>query len=138
MKVGDYVTIGKLVEKDSTMSQLVFRLPCFYDSDKKIAASFLKFINKHPDIREVSANLAGDRAKAKWLKDAMHKLSDNNSSNDPNGKPVNDKIKEFIFDSSKATPTSRYEFYDIEKCEEFINFDKTSILSLNDSQKNLC
>ena len=137
VKVGDYeyVTIGKLVEKDSTMSQLVFRLPCFYDSDKKIAESFLKFINMRPNIREVSANLAGDRAKAKWLKDAMHKLSDNNPSNEPNGKPVNDKIKEFIFDSSKATPTSRYEFYDIEKCEEFINFDKTSILSLNDSQK---
>ena len=80
------------------MSQLVFRLPCFYDSDKKIAESFLKFINMRPNIFEVSANLAGDRAKAKWLKDAMHKLSDNNPSNEPNGKPVNDKIKEFIFE----------------------------------------
>ena len=133
---GDHdIKIGKLVEKDSTMSQLVFKLPCYYDSDKKIAASFLKFIDKRPEIREISANLAGDHAKAKWLKDAMHKLSDNNSSNEPNSKPVNDKIKEFIFDSSKATPTSRYEFNDIEKCEEYINFDRTSILSLNDSQK---
>lgn len=137
VKVGDheYITIGKLVERDSTMSQLVFKLPCYYDSDKKIAASFLKFIDKRPEIREISANLAGDHAKAKWLKDAMHKLSDNNSSNEPNSKPVNDKIKEFIFDSSKATPTSRYEFNDIEKCEEYIKFDRTSILSLNDSQK---
>lgn len=58
------------------MSQLVFKLPCYYDSDKKIA-SFLKFIDKRPEIREISANLAGDHAKAKWLKDAMHKLSDN-------------------------------------------------------------
>lgn len=134
---GDHedIKIGKLVERDSTMSQLVFKLPCYYDSDKKIAASFLKFIDKRPEIREISANLAGDHAKAKWLKDAMHKLSDNNSSNKPNSKPVNDKIKEFIFDSSKATPTSRYEFNDIEKCEEYINFDRTSILSLNDSQK---
>lgn len=133
---GDHdIKIGKLVEKDSTMSLLVFKLPCYYDSDKKIAASFLKFIDKRPEIREISANLAGDHAKAKWLKDAMHKLSDNNSSNEPNSKPVNDKIKEFIFDSSKATPTSRYEFNDIEKCEEYINFDRTSILSLNDSQK---
>lgn len=134
---GDHedIKIGKLVERDSTMSQLVFKLPCYYDSDKKIAASFLKFIDKRPEIREISANLAGDHAKAKWLKDAMHKLSDNNSSNEPNSKPVNDKIKEFIFDSSKATPTSRYEFNDIEKCEEYINFDRTSILSLNDSQK---
>lgn len=137
VKVGDheYIPIGKLVERDSTMSQLVFKLPCYYDSDKKIAASFLKFIDKRPEIREISANLAGDHAKAKWLKDAMHKLSDNNSSNEPNSKPVNDKIKEFIFDSSKATPTSRYEFNDIEKCEEYIKFDRTSILSLNDSQK---
>lgn len=137
VKVGahEYIPIGKLVERDSTMSQLVFKLPCYYDSDKKIAASFLKFIDKRPEIREISANLAGDHAKAKWLKDAMHKLSDNNSSNEPNSKPVNDKIKEFIFDSSKATPTSRYEFNDIEKCEEYINFDRTSILSLNDSQK---
>lgn len=135
-KVGDHdITIGKLVERDSTMSQLVFKLPCYYDSDKKIAASFLKFIDKRPEIREISANLAGDHAKAKWLEDAMHKLSDNNSSNEPNSKPVNDRIKEFIFDSSKATPTSRYEFNDIEKCEEYINFDRTSILSLNDSQK---
>lgn len=137
VKVGnyEYVTIGKLVERDSTMSQLVFRLPCYYDSDKKVAANFLKFINKRPEIREVQANLQGDRAKAKWLENAMHKLSNDNPSNEPNSKPVNDKIKEFIFDSSKATPTSRYEFYDIEKCDEFINFGRTSILSLNDSQK---
>jgi hypothetical protein len=47
VKVGnyEYVTIGKLVERDSTMSQLVFRLPCYYDSDKNVAANFLKFIN---------------------------------------------------------------------------------------------
>lgn len=137
VKVGnyEYITIGKLVERDSTMSQLVFRLPCYYDSDKKVAANFLKFINKRPEIREVQANLQGDRAKAKWLENAMHKLSDDNSSNEPNNKPINERIKEFIFDSSKATPTSRYEFYDIEKCDEFISFDRTSLLSLNDSQK---
>lgn len=137
VKVGnyEYVTIGKLVEKDSTMSQLVFRLPCFYDSDKKVAASFLKFIDKRPIIREVQANLQGEQKKSEWLNEAMQKLSDDNPSNEPNSKPVNDRIKEFIFDSSKATPTSRYEFYDIEKCDEFINFDRTSILSLNDSQK---
>lgn len=32
------------------MSQLVFKLPCYYDSDKKIAASFLKFIDKRPEF----------------------------------------------------------------------------------------
>lgn len=137
VKLGDwdYVTIGRLVERDSTMSELVFKLPCFYDSDKKIAASFLKFINKRPIIREVQANLAGDKAKAGWLRAAMNKLADDNQSTAANAKPVNERIKEFIFDSSKARPTDRYELYDIENCDEYVNFDKTAILSLNDSQK---
>lgn len=137
VKIADreYVTIGRLVERDSTMTQLVFRLPCRFDSDKKIANRFLKYINNRPEIREVQANLAGDKAKAMWLRDAMNKLSEENLSTAANSKPVNEKIKEFIFDSSKATPTNRYELYDIERCDEFKNFDKTAILSLNDPQK---
>ena len=129
------VTIGKLVERESTMTQLVFILPYRYKSDKETANIFLQFINNRPEIREVQANLVGDKSKITWLKEAMYKLSDDNQSTAANSKPVNERIKEFIFDSSKATPTNRYEFYNIESCDEFINFDKTAILSLNNPQK---
>ena len=52
-----------------------------------------------------------------------------------NNKPINKDIKDFIFDSSKAKPIELLESNDIEEMPEYQNFDKTSILKLNDSQK---
>lgn len=86
-------------------------------------------------IDSVHANLIGDKAKLGWLKEAIAKIGEDNDSDYPNSVPVNDKIKEFIFDSSKADPVLRYENVDIEKTPEFENFDSTAVLKLNDSQK---
>lgn len=128
--------IGKLVARESSMSQLVFRLPNYYESDKTIAKEFLKYLAKNPDIRKVQANLAGDFAKITWLDNAMAKIQDNYVHKGlPNEKPANPNIKDFIFDSSKARSTAKYDINEIEETHEFVNFDRTAILKLNNSQK---
>lgn len=129
-----YIPVGKLNSFESSMDRLVFYIPNVFSDDKKKAETFLKFIKNHPHIDSVHANLAGDRAKITWLQDAMEKLHTTGSWL-PNSCPVNDRIKEFIFDSSKAEEVFRYMNTTVSETEEFRNFDRTAVLSLNDSQK---
>lgn len=128
------VYIGKLNSYESSSDHLVLYIPNKYKEEQEAANKTLDFIAKHPRIPSIHANLAGDRAKIDWLKEAMHKLRTTGSW-EPNASVVNDKIKEFIFDSSKAEPIFKYLYSDIRETPEYKDFDKTAILTLNQSQK---
>ena len=131
-----FVYIGKLNGFSSSSERLVLYLPYFFKSDQKATDKFLKFFKEHGSgIDSVHANLRGDRSKLDWLKDAIAKLGTTTGINGPNDTPVNEKIREFIFDTSKAEPVFRYEQTAIEETPEFKEFDRTSVLKLNDSQK---
>ena len=133
-KKPEFIFIGKLNSFESSMDKLVLYIPNRYKDEKERADVSLKFIGKHPRLEKIQANLVGDSAKIEWLRDAMEKLHTSNSWL-PNSMPVNDKIKDFIFDSSKAEEVFRYMNIPVTETEEFRDFDRTSVLSLNDSQK---
>ena len=130
------VYIGKLNGFNSSSERLVLFLPYFFKSDQKETDRFLKFFKEHgTEIDSVHANLRGDRSKLDWLKDAIAKLGTTHPHEGPNNAPVNDKIRDFIFDTSKAEPVFRYDGTSIEDTSEFKEFDRTSVLKLNDAQK---
>jgi len=132
----DFVFIGKLSAQESSINQLVFNVPFHYPDEKKLAKEFLKFVEKEPEIKSIQANLKGDEAKTKWLREAMDKLKEQNQlSEKPNSKPINTKIRDFIFDSSKAEPVFKFDFTPIEETDEYKTFSKFEILKLNDSQR---
>jgi superfamily I DNA and/or RNA helicase len=132
----DYVFIGKLSANESTINQLVFNISNIYKDEKKLAKQFLSFIETKSEIKAIQANLRGDEAKTKWLREAMDKLKEQNQQSDkPNSKPVNPKIRDFIFDSAKAEPTYKFDFTPIEESDEYKTFSKSEILKLNDSQR---
>lgn len=130
------VYVGRLNGYESTSDHLVLYLPYTYKDEKKQTDSFLRFWKANGSkINSVHANLIGDRSKLDWLQDAISKLGTGESIKGPNNTPVNEKIREFIFDTSKAEPVFRYENTDIEDTPEFKAFDRTAVLKLNDSQK---
>ena len=130
------IYVGKLNGYESTSEHLVLYLPYMFKDDIKKADIFLKFWKAQGSkIDSVHANLIGDRAKLDWLQDAISKLGTGAAVNGPNNVPVNEKIREFIFDTSKAEPVFRYENTPIEETPEFLDFDRTAVLKLNDSQK---
>jgi hypothetical protein len=132
----DTIFIGKLSANESSINQLVFNIPNIYKDEKKLAKQFLNFIENKSEIKAVQANLRGDEAKTKWLREAMDKLKEQNQQSDkPNGKAVNPKIRDFIFDSAKAEPTYKFDFTPIEETDEYKTFQKSEILKLNDSQR---
>jgi hypothetical protein len=130
------IYVGRLNGYESTSDHLVLYLPYTLKEEKKQTDFFLKFWKANGSkIDSVHAYLIGDRAKLDWLQDAISKLGTGAAIKGPNNVPVNDKIREFIFDTSKAEPVFRYENTNIEETPEFKDFDKTAVLKLNDSQK---
>ena len=130
------IYVGRLNGYESTSERLVLYLPYIFQQEKRQADFFLKFWNMNGSkIDSIHANLVGDRAKLDWLQDAISKLGTGAAVKGPNNTPINEKIREFIFDTSKAEPVFRYENTAIEETPEFKEFDRTSVLKLNDSQK---
>lgn len=130
----EFVYIGKLISSESNVSKLVFILNNYFDEDKRRAKDFIKFWKRNPKFNFVKTDLRGDAAKCSWLDFAMSKISEEDKWG-LNNKPINENIKNFIFDSSRAKSTDKYKDADIENTQEFKSFDKYSILKLNDSQK---
>lgn len=130
----EYQFIGKLIPSESNAGKLVLYIPNYFNEDKVRAKQLIKFWKKNPKFGSIHADLRGDAAKTQWLDAAMDKLGDIDGWS-LNNKPINKDIKDFIFDSSKAKPIELLESNDIEEMPEYQNFDKTSILKLNDSQK---
>jgi len=122
--------IGNLSGRDSDMSKLVFTVPNKWKQEKKLARNFLDGISQKPSISTVFADLRGDLVKTKWLREAMNKVA--NPTNRPNGKPVNEKLAEFIFNSSKAQEIFKNIAPD---SEEWQFLKQHELLILNDSQR---
>lgn len=124
------VVIGNLNARNSDFNYYVFNLPYKWANDKKQTDKFFKFIEEEPKVKFVKPNLRGDQAKISWLKEAMNKITNPRDILDL--KPVNSKIKDFIFDSSKAE-----EIYKnlSEDEEEWNELKRHELLILNDSQR---
>lgn len=127
-----YLQIGKLNAHESDFSSLVFSIPLRSKDEQKAATKLLEYIEENnPIINQVEPNLRGDQAKIGWLQTAMRKIA--NPTDKPNGKAVNGKLGQFIFDSSKAEEV----FKDITpNSEEWNRVRKNELLMLNDSQRN--
>lgn len=124
------VVIGNLNGRNSDFNYYGFNLPYKSTSDKKQTNIFRKYINEEPKISHVTPNLRGDQAKISWLNDAMNKITNPKEGLDL--KPVNEKIKDFIFDSSKAEEI----YKNLSKDEEEWNeLKRHELLTLNDSQR---
>ena len=134
------VFVGNLSGKESTERELVFSIPCRWKEDQKKAKAILKLIkDENFQIESVHANLKGDEVKLSWLDDAVQKLDASRiGSTEPNMKPVNPRLRDFIFDSSKAEPTYKLEIddEDIPELSEYKELESRQLLSLNQSQKN--
>jgi DNA polymerase III delta prime subunit len=126
----EYLPIGKLNAHESDLSSLVFTISLRRKEEQKAAKKLLEYIEENKLINQVEANLRGDQAKIGWLQQAMKKVT--NPSDKPNGKAVNEKLGQFIFDSSKAEEV----FKDISpNSEEWNRVKKNEMLKLNDSQR---
>lgn len=106
------ISIGVLNSRESNLGSLVFEMPYFFHQQKRLLIDFLKL---EPQIEFVTPNLIGDASKLSWLRDSVEKLT--HPTEKPNGKPVNPKLKDFIFDSSKAE-----QIFDETKIEEGSSF----------------
>lgn len=130
VKRTEYLPIGKLMANESDLTSLVFSIPLRRKEEKAAAKKLLEYTDEKLPIPSVEPNLKGDQAKIGWLVQAMAKLS--NPTEKPNGKPVNEKLGQFIFDSSKAEEI----FKDISKdSEEWQRVRSNEMLKLNDSQR---
>ena len=126
-----YLQIGKLNTHESDFSSLVFSISLRSKEEQKAATKLLEFIGENKPINHVEPNLRGDQAKIGWLQTAMRKIT--NPTDKPNGKAVNGKLGQFIFDSSKAEEV----FKDITpNSEEWNRVRKNEMLRLNNSQRN--
>ena len=126
------LSIGMLSRRESNIGTLIFTVSTRYKEQKKAVKKLLEVIEGRLPIDEVFPNLIGDAVKIQWLREAVGKLTQ--PTDKPNGKPVNPKLKDFIFDSSKAE-----QIFDETKIEEGSTFwqeVKSSKISktLNDSQ----
>jgi len=134
------VFIGNLSGRESTERELVFSIPYRLKDDQKQAKIILKlFEDENFKMDCVRANLKGDEVKLSWLDEAVKKLDEKRiDSKEPNKKPVNPRLRDFIFDSSKAEPTFKLEIddEDIPELSEYKELESRQLLSLNQSQKN--
>ena len=124
--------IGMLSRRESNIGTLIFTVSTRYKEQKKAVKKLLEITEGRLLIGQVFPNLTGDAVKIQWLREAVGKLIQ--PTDKPNGKPVNPKLKDFIFDSSKAE-----QIFDETKVEEGSTFwnevEKSKISkTLNTSQ----
>jgi superfamily I DNA and/or RNA helicase len=107
--------IGMLSRRESNIGTLIFTVSTRYKEQKKAVKKLLEITEGRLPIGQVFPNLTGDAVKIQWLREAVGKLTQ--PTDKPNGKPVNPKLKDFIFDSSKAE-----QIFDETKIEEGSTF----------------
>lgn len=133
------VYIGNLSGRESTERELVFSIPYRWKDDQKKAKDILDLLkSENFKMEHVRADLKGDKTKLLWLDEAIKKLDEKRiDSKEPNKKPVNPHLRDFIFDSSKATPTFKLEINDdgIPALREYHDLESRQLLDLNHSQK---
>lgn len=126
--------LGSINGFESDLKKLVLNLPCIFPDQKREAKEVLKFLNaeEKPVITSIRANLTGDAAKMSWLEFAVNKIA--KPIDAPNGKPVNAKLGEFIFDTSKADPIFDERKLD-ENSEAYQAVKANELLKLNEHQR---
>lgn len=126
--------LGAINGFESDLKKLVLNLPNVFPDQKKEAKEVLKFLNaeEKPIITSIRANLTGDAAKMSWLEFAVNKITKPIEA--PNGKPVNAKLGEFIFDTSKADPIFDESKLD-ENSEAYQSVKNNELLKLNEHQR---
>ncbi|MBS1571843.1 MAG: AAA family ATPase [Bacteroidetes bacterium] len=125
-----YLPIGKLIAQESDLSSLIFSIPIRRKDEQKLTKQLLEYIEEKKPINQVEANLKGDQAKISWLKQAMKKVVEPGERHFE--KAINEKLGQFIFDSSKAEEV----FKDIlPDSEEWNRVKRNELLKLNDSQR---
>ncbi|MBS1586711.1 MAG: AAA family ATPase [Bacteroidetes bacterium] len=126
--------LGAINGFESDLKKLVLNLPCVFPDQKREAKEVLKFLNaeEKPVITSIRANLTGDAAKMSWLEFAVSKITKPTEA--PNGKPINAKLGEFIFDTSKADPIFDERKLD-ENSEAYQSVKANELLKLNESQR---
>lgn len=133
-KRSELVYLGKLNGNESNIQKIVLDIPNRFPDDKKRAKEVLAFLDTElkPIIKEIRANLTGDATKIAWLQAAIKKITEPTEA--PNGKAANERLGEFIFDTSKATP-----IYDTNKVTENSEFywevRNNELLKLNEPQR---
>lgn len=98
-----YLSIGKLIAQESDLSSLIFSISNKKKRRAKVSQTitWIRWGKRNLSIRlNQTSNAIGDQAKIGWLKQAMTKVVA--PTDKPNGKAVNEKLGQFIFDSSKA------------------------------------
>lgn len=132
--------IGNLNVRESTERELVFSIPYRWKDDQKKAKGILRLCDDENFKMDcVKANLKGDEVKLSWLDEAIKKLDEKRiDSKEPNKKPVNPRLRDFIFDSSKAEPTYKLEIAEekFHELSEYKELESRQLLALNQSQKN--
>lgn len=137
-KRNELIYLGKLNGNESDIQKLVLNIPLTFDfkqkkynADVKTKAG-LEYLKSNPTIKEIRANLTGDATKIGWLQNAIKKITQPTEA--PNGKAANDRLGEFIFDTSKATP-----IYDeakvTENSEYYWDVRNNELLKLNEAQR---
>lgn len=126
--------LGTLNGFESDLKKIVLNLPFIFPDQKKKAKEALSFLKNEqkPVINKIRANLVGDSTKMEWLQDAVDKIT--NSKDTPNGKPVNSKLGEFIFDTSKADPIFDEKKLEVNS-EEYQRVRANELLKLNETQR---
>lgn len=119
--------MGTLVQSGSGYDQLRIAFPDGNDKDK-----VTKFLSRWDDEKNpapnfvVTPNYAKERELLRRKKDAVTKARTGMGLK-------NSRLKEFIFDSSKATPSKEFENMVIENTEEYQECKRTRLLPLNPS-----
>jgi hypothetical protein len=126
--------LGSLNGHESDLKKMVLNLPNIFPDQKKKAKEVLNFFNSEPkpQIKSIKANLTGDATKMSWLKNAVKKITQPTDA--PNGKPVNNKLGEFAFDTSKADPIFNESKLE-SNSEEYQKIKANELLKLNESQR---
>lgn len=126
--------LGAINGFESDLKKLVLNLPYIFPDHQRQAKEVLKFLNaeEKPIITSIRANLTGDAAKMSWLEFAISKIT--KPIDAPNGKPVNAKLGEFIFDTSKADPIFDESKLD-ENSEAYQAVKSNELLKLNEHQR---
>ncbi|MCO7113534.1 hypothetical protein NIB75_16690 [Bacteroides uniformis] len=109
---------------------------------KKKAKGILKLCDdENFQMDCVKANLRGDEVKLSWLDEAIKKLDEKRiDSKEPNKKPVNPRLRDFIFDSSKAEPTYKFEIAEenFHELSEYKELEKKTAFGSQPVAKECC
>lgn len=121
-------TIGTLDSNNSDYGKLRIILPQDKEEASKIREIILGLTEKGISITTIAPNLIKEAEILKRERNAVNKVRNGDSLK-------NERIKDFIFNSSKAKATAIFENIDISETEEFKECQKLALLDLNTSQE---